>query len=228
MSCDRAFIRCGLAAAVNGISTIGSKAAATAAMIGRDKTFRSVTRGPRAVLSYRRACLQAQGRVAGALGAFTKEVIEAERTFGRAERAGGQKFNAAEAEFRRVQKEGAGQQKVGITPGQVIAGAGAYAVGTGLSGGNAIIGVAAAAAATGAARELQRRAQWNSTPEGEAAWQKLEQADEEAIAGADANAVNYKQSMKRAGKKLAGEVNGARQDLEAGRKVAGRTLLTGE
>lgn len=183
------------------------------------------TRGPRAFMGYRQATIQAQGRVARAVGGFIKDVYKSERAFGQAERENDANFKVAEKEYKKAEEEGTKKQEVGVTGRQILQGLGGYTLGTAFSGGNQIIGVAAGITAAKAAQKTDRKVNWQRTSEGQEAWNKLSQADNKGADTSLSNLEAHKQSLKSAAKNLFSEVKGARNDLKAGRKAAWRTVL---
>lgn len=221
------------------LSTAGSKVApvakktksAASAVSGKaqaiagSKTIERATRGSRALIGYRKTCLQVQGRVARAVGGFARDVVKAERAFGRTDRKNDEIFQVAEKEYGEAEKEGAKKQKVGVTGRQVLYGLGGYAAGTSFSGGNQIIGVLAGIQMAKKAQKTDRKERWQQTSAGQEAWNKLDQADNKWMDASVSNLETYKQSMKGAAKNLFSEVKGARNDLQAGQKAAWRTVL---
>lgn len=141
MACQKGFILNAGCAAKNGISKIAGMSASAA-----KGTFQRATSAPRAVLGYRKTCIQAQGRVARAVGGFVGEVAKAEKAYGSSRRENVRAYNEAK-----------GVVKVRVTGRQLLHGAGGYVAGTVISGGNPTVATLAGIAMAGRARRADRQ-----------------------------------------------------------------------
>lgn len=148
MSCQNGYIANAKCAAQNGVSRIASMSAPVV-----KGAVQRATSGPRAVLSYRKTCIQAQGRVAKAVGGFVGEVVKAEKAYGSGRRENMRAYNEAK-----------GQTKVGVTSRQLLHGAGGYVAGAVISGGNPAVATLAGMAMAGRAdrQKLQEQEEFSS------------------------------------------------------------------